>query len=271
MVFKCGLKIAIYFIEIILYLMEGVMVKNTVVILCCAFIVGCFSQNAFAVSDNGNNGNGTPGQPNAPIWQAVYSQLDALQLEVDGLVGDMGSLEDRLAANEEVINNLNAENEDLLSLIEVNRGDIEDLQEQVDANTILINQLQDQVDQIEKALAFKQNVVEGTCPSGEAIRLVNEDGSVVCQNVSGGGGTSASFRVYNYVDVPPYQPATVEVTCPEGTTLSGGGSALAFTHYYLYYKTQLGGTSIEGNTMTAKAHGAYSASNVLTVYGLCVQ
>jgi len=251
-------------------LQEDNMLKRTLAILCCISLIVCFSQAAFAKKDKGN---GKDGHPKGKKWEQIYLQLDALQQQIDELTEQVESLEDMVVINENAINDLEAENAEIQALIDANVGDIVTLQEQVDANIFIIAQLQVQVDGINAALLLKQNIVDGTCPAGEAINSVNPNGSVVCEVVSGdsGGSQQSTFRVYNYVNVPRYASASVSVTCPEGSMLTGGGANLAFTHYYYQYKSQLGGTTFSGNSMTAKAHGSVYASNTLTAFGICAQ
>lgn len=244
------------------------MMRKTLTILCCALLLGYFSQ---AVSAGPNKASSNDGRPNGKPWQDVYSQLDTLQAKIDKLVGQVDSLDDQVAANENVITILESENADLLALINSRSGDVEELQEQIDNNTFMIEQLNDQIAQINEALEFKQNVISGSCPSGEAVSQINVDGSVVCQVVSGSGGQTSTFRVYNFVNVARGEAARVEVTCPDGSSYVGGNASLT-THYYYPYRAQLGGTTISDNTMTATAQGSYyNIPNTLSAYAVCVQ
>lgn len=239
--------------------------KKLIAIVSCLFLVAGLSQAAFA-------GKGNDGQPAGKPWQELYAQVDVLQQEIDEVVGQVESLEDLVSANQTAISTFEAESADLQAQIDAGSGDIAALQEQINANTSMIALLQDQVDEINASLALKQQIVAGTCPTGQAIRQINPDGSVVCEVVSGGqadGSAVATFRVYNYTTVQRYSAASVSATCPDGSTLVGGGASLAYTHYHYLYKTQLGGTTLSNNAVTGKAHGSPNAINELTVFAVC--
>jgi len=87
------------------------------------------------------------------------------------------------------------------------------------------------------AVNSKQNLVTGTCPTGQALRGVNPNGSVLCQPLSfiGGDGSAGNLTVASNLDwsaTPPVNPnfanctinSGITLTVPAGTTIRCSGS-----------------------------------------------
>jgi hypothetical protein len=75
------------------------------------------------------------------------------------------------------------------------------------------------------AVNGKQNLVTGTCPAGQAIRIVNPNGTVTCQSISffGGDGSAGNLTVSVSTDwnsAPPANPNFANVTINPGQTLT---------------------------------------------------
>jgi hypothetical protein len=74
------------------------------------------------------------------------------------------------------------------------------------------------------AINGKQNLVTGTCPTGQSIRAINANGSVVCQPLSffGGDGSAGNLVVgtQSWSATPPVNPNFANITINPGQTLT---------------------------------------------------
>lgn len=226
---------------------------------------------------SGNRGNdklpnGRPFQNLQTKIDTIHSELDKQQDQIDTLVGDTESLEARITAYENAIAQIEAQNEALQTQLDSSGSDMSELSMQVETNSAMIANMQDQLDGLKEALELKQHIVNGTCPEGQAIRQINEDGSVLCQILDSGGvaGSASRSVSYNYVRVPTGLIKEVFATCPSGS-LTGGGARLAYSSPSYQYRTQLVDSSPtdDGKSWRAKAHASYYQDNWLYVYANC--
>ena len=250
--------------------LEMKIIKATIAVAAMVLIL---SPNVY--SGNRGNGylpNGRPFQNLQTKIDTMNSELDKQQDQIDTLVGDTASLEARVTAYENAIAQIEAQNEALQTQLLSSGGDMGALSKQVETNSAMLANMQDQLDDLKEALELKQHIVNGTCPEGQAISQINEDGSVLCQILDSGGGASSTSRFvsYNYVYVPSGLIKEVFATCPSGS-LTGGGARLAYSSPSYQYRTQLVDSSPtdDGKRWRAKAHASYYQDNWLYVYANC--
>ncbi|MEI8608245.1 hypothetical protein P4S70_03885 [Enterovibrio sp. Hal110] len=211
-----------------------------------------------AMAAKGGNGS----TPNGKPFQHIQGQVADLQAQIDSLVGRVDSLESHAVAVDDAIAALQLETQDLQAQINSTNGDVSDLQADVDQNGILIAALEAQQTQLAQQLDMKQNVIDGLCPDGTAIKAVNDDGSVVCSDASGGLSDLDRVIAYNY-NYNNYYYGYAQATCPSGFTLTGGG-------FYKGYYDTLYGSYPSGNTWYVSASYSYYYSSV-TAYAICVR
>lgn len=227
----------------------------------------------YAGSDNNSGVSNNTALPNGKPFQTIQASLDSLQSQIYDLVGVTESIEDRLDALEAAVLALQARDAELLVLIENNDGDIADLEAAVANNAALIAAMQTEINALTATVALKQNIIDGTCPSGEFMVAVNEDGSVVCRTDEIGTiGTISSYTAYNYMDLSMANPVgdsdygSTYATCPSGYTLTGGGFDTDSDLVYVYSSLPSGSSW----RVTALNNTPFSGQTV-EVYAKCIK
>ncbi len=133
----------------------------------------------------------------------VQSDILGLQSQIDDIVSDATDLEDQVALLE-----------DALALLALD----------VVANADLIDEINDDLDDLNAALLLKQNIVNGICPSGQAMISANtgaNDGQIQCA-VTGGTVDQAVATAFAFG--PPSSKPSATANCPAGGyTATGGG------------------------------------------------
>ena len=110
----------------------------------------------------------------------------------------------------------------LNGLITANAGDISTLQGNISTLNITLTSLQNQ-------LILKQDRVNGVCPIDSSIRVINADGTVVCEpdTVSAGVGTFQQLTVSTIQEIPSagilVGTLNLSATCPSTHRVTGGG------------------------------------------------
>ncbi len=153
-----------------------------------------------AASKSLTNQGATPrGKP----FVALNSRMDALQLQIDTLIGQFGSLEEWMTDAQAAL--------DKLELDTV-------------ANADAIALLQSQLAAVEKALASKQDIISGTCPDGQYVYEIDAATStLVCRADLGANGL-AVLTASITSDIAAGTSAEVLAECPSGSVPTGGSA-----------------------------------------------
>lgn len=193
---------------------------------------------------------------NAGQIAGLNAQINQLGVDINALVAQ------QIALINNSINELWAKAAILESAIAGNSGDIQAFQSELTLTNTRVAILEGKVQALETGIALKQDIINGTCNSGEAIGNIQPDGSVSC--VATGGGTSGALSIvtvssYRYV-APGYNYGYVQ-GCPAGTKIISGG-------YFAYgmntYSERLVGNGwlvSVTNTDTSYGHDLYVFAN----------
>jgi hypothetical protein len=156
------------------------------------------------------------------LIQALQTDLTALEARVAANEGDIAAIILADQVTQALILSLQTQINNLNLLIAANAGDIGSLQSQV--GTLI-----GQVSFLQTQLAMKQMRVTGVCGPGSSIRVINANGSVVCEvdNVSAGVGTLDTLTVNSAQEIPSagifVGSLNRNTFCPSGYSNTGGG------------------------------------------------
>ncbi len=149
----------------------------------------------------------TQNEMDIDVLQAVQGFQQQL---IEALEASVTDLEARVTANEDDIEALVQVDQDLQQLIMAIQAQIVTINNRITANdgdiAVLqaqVTSLQAQLSSVQVQLASKQNRVNGICPAGSSIRIINSNGSVVCEtdNVSAGVGFLNTYRSFDQVNI----------------------------------------------------------------------
>jgi uncharacterized coiled-coil protein SlyX len=158
----------------------------------------------------------------AQLIQALDARLAALEARVAVNENDIAALILADQTIQALIAAIQAQIATLNARITANDGDIAALQADVAALNSALSLLQSQ-------LVLKQNRVNGICAPGSSIRVINPNGSVVCEfdNVSAGVGTLQGTTVTATQEIPGAGLTAgvllLPAVCPSTHVVTGGG------------------------------------------------
>lgn len=205
--------------------------------------------------------------------QGQVTNLENLNADLQAQIYDLGdadgTLQLKIDDNSVLITTLNQSISDMSI----------SLQDQIDNNAGLIGLLQTEIGLINESLAMKQMIVSGSCPSGQAIREIQADGSVVCEfdDVASAPGTISQVRVYNSSYVYSNRSGRAYADCPSGYLLTGGGAG-GYFGYRGYVYSRPGWTSGPSEWTSPAFHQRWIAEvsypyydSNLYAYALCIK
>jgi hypothetical protein len=204
---------------------------------------------------------------NAADITSIEGQIAQLEADNVALSEDVSDNTDAIADNAAMIVTLQS----ALLMVQGGMVDLEDnLQEQIDHNNDLIVAIQDEVDTLNAQMALKQNLVNGTCPSGQPILEILDNGSVICDGA--GSGTSGQLHsVYSWIYESANPGASVHIYayCPSGYIVTGSGFQNAYNFHVTSNRTAWDSDRSNYGYVVAKNNNLYWAG----MYGMatCTQ
>ena len=192
-----------------------------------------------ASSKSPTNQGATPrGKP----FVALNSRIDALQAQIDGLIGQFASVEAWMTAAQAALDKLQLDTA---------------------ANADAIAVLQGQIATVEGILATKQDIINGTCPDGTTVyEIPAELSALVCRTDLGTNGL-AVFTVQETQDIAAAGDAVVTAACPADSAPAGGS-------YVAAPGLEISSAGIEANGYSVVVANPTDASLTLNVTATCL-
>jgi peptidoglycan hydrolase CwlO-like protein len=200
------------------------------------------------------------------LIQALDDRLTALEARVTANEGDIAALiladqtmQALIAAIQTQIGTLDAR-------ITANDGDIAALQ----ADIMTLNNA---LSLVQSQLALKQDRVNGVCAPGSSIRVINADGSVVCEfdNVGAGTGTLQGLTVTAAQEIPGAGLAAgvliLSATCPSTYVATGGGYRFSIRSLLITADPRL--IQVDVTRPNGNAWEARAINDNVIVFGCC--
>ena len=180
--------------------------------------------------------------PNGRPFQYLHRRIDALQVQIDALIGDVNNLKEWRIAAEEALRTL---------------------REDVDANKEAIALLEAELANVKSILETKQDILTGDCPEGQLVAGISQNpATLVCRADMGASGLALE-TVMVAVSVPANDSRVVSAECADGTVVMGGsheaGPGLDITS-----------SAIDGNGFTVDAANTTVDAINLNVTATCL-
>ena len=175
---------------------SGLLVSGLLAFAHPAVVMAAPKTNSKSLSNQGATPRGKP-------FVALNSRIDALQVQVDTLIGQYSSLEEWMTDAQAAL---------------------ETLQQNSAANAAAIALLESEIAAVKTTLETKQDIISGTCPEGQYVYEIDaETSTLVCRADLGAKGLIVS-TVLKTEQIPAESAVDVLAECPAGSVPTGGSA-----------------------------------------------
>jgi len=144
--------------------------------------------------------------PNGKPFQYLNARIDALQAQVDTLIGKVANIEQWQAGAQAALDTLQADSA---------------------TNAAAIAVLQGEMAAVQAALDTKQDIITGSCPDGQFVYEIGQSpATLICRADVGVKGLSV-YTSEATQDVEVNSTLTLAADCPAGTVPTGGSFVAA--------------------------------------------
>ncbi len=175
---------------------SGLLVSGLLAFAHPAVVMAAPKTSSKSLSNQGATPRGKP-------FVALNSRIDALQVQVDTLIGQYSSLEEWMTDAQAAL---------------------ETLQQNTAANAAAIALLTSEIAAVKTTLETKQDIISGTCPEGQYVYEIDaETSTLVCRADLGAKGLIVS-TVLKTEQIPAESAVDVLAECPAGSVPTGGSA-----------------------------------------------
>lgn len=175
---------------------SGLLVSGLLAFAHPAVVMAAPKTSSKSLSNQGATPRGKP-------FVALNSRIDALQMQVDTLIGQYSSLEEWMTDAQAAL---------------------ETLQQNTAANAAAIALLESEIAAVKTTLETKQDIISGTCPEGQYVYEIDaETSTLVCRADLGAKGLIVS-TVLKTEQIPAESAVDVLAECPAGSVPTGGSA-----------------------------------------------
>lgn len=175
---------------------SGLLVSGLLAFAHPAVVMAAPKTSSKSLSNQGATPRGKP-------FVALNSRIDALQVQVDTLIGQYSSVEEWMTDAQAAL---------------------ETLQQNTAANAAAIALLTSEIAAVKTTLETKQDIISGTCPEGQYVYEIDaETSTLVCRADLGAKGLIVS-TVLKTEQIPAESAVDVLAECPAGSVPTGGSA-----------------------------------------------
>lgn len=175
---------------------SGLLVSGLLAFAHPAVVMAAPKTSSKSLSNQGATPRGKP-------FVALNSRIDALQMQVDTLIGQYSSVEEWMTDAQAAL---------------------ETLQQNTAANAAAIALLTSEIAAVKTTLETKQDIISGTCPEGQYVYEIDaETSTLVCRADLGAKGLIVS-TVLKTEQIPAESAVDVLAECPAGSVPTGGSA-----------------------------------------------